>query len=783
MTKDLSTHSFETGTLYSETGTMTRTRICLLVVTLVLLAGSVSLYAQDPFGDPGDVGDLFSGTEATPAASDATQESEVERDPVVLSLRDADPRTAEDLTRAVEILVNLGRPDEAQKYLQTLVGANLGQASLAALHGRFGSTLFIRLMRNTPLQPAGAQFSKAVLDAAYQDARSPKRLQSLINQLNDPSPEVRYTAAVDLRAGGEDAVAALVGVLADPSRSTEHARIRDTLVRLGGISQDPLIAALESDDESLRLQAMVTLGQLESVAATPYLLRPFLAPQAGERMKRAARYALLKTVGQLPTLYDARLYLSRRAKDQLAAATDHETLVTVWRWDASRRLVMSDQVPSSDASLNTAHRIAHELHVLVPDDSDYRQLYLITMLESAKNAVGLDQPLVTGNRSAHATAAEAGADAIEEVLAAAMQQGHIAAAIGAAEVLGNIGDQRLLFRASGAPRPLAQALQHSNRRVRFTAAMSILQIDPQEPFPGSSYLPEALSYFLNTLGTRRALIAHPRLEKAQTLVGLLGELGFDADTSSTGAETIRLVNRSSDYEFILVSDAIDKPAVNELLQQLRRDPRTSELPIGLMARQGNVTQMERLTESDPLAETFPRPHDLVGVALATRRLLKRGERQRVPFERRILQAGSALDQMARLAEQPKTYDFYDLFRQQDAVKRTLLYSRLSPRAARVLGLLGTPSSQRALVTVASQNGRLLVDRQSAAAAFAIAVERRGLLLWRGEILLQYDRYNRSVTQTRETQLVLGSILDAIEAPTRISHSAASNGGRAANVGQ
>ena len=42
-----------------------------------------------------------------------------------------------------------------------------------------------------------------------------------------------------------------------------------------------------------------------------------------------------------------------------------------------------------------------------------------------------------------------------------------------------------------------------------------------------------------------------------------------------------------------------------------------------------------------------------------------------------------------------------------------------------------------------------------------------VLLTSQEILLQYDRYNNSEQLDRETQLVLGSLLNSIEAPTAV----------------
>jgi hypothetical protein len=96
------------------------------------------------------------------------------------------------------------------------------------------------------------------------------------------------------------------------------------------------------------------------------------------------------------------------------------------------------------------------------------------------------------------------------------------------------------------------------------------------------------------------------------------------------------------------------------------------------------------------------------------------------------------------------------------VIRALAVPGLTPKAARVLGLLGTARSQTALVDFASHFGRPIEDRQAAAAALAEAVKRRGPMLTRQQIRQQYDRYNASETQDAQTQAVLGSILDIIE---------------------
>ncbi len=53
-------------------------------------------------------------------------------------------------------------------------------------------------------------------------------------------------------------------------------------------------------------------------------------------------------------------------------------------------------------------------------------------------------------------------------------------------------------------------------------------------------------------------------------------------------------------------------------------------------------------------------------------------------------------------------------------------------------------------------------RRAAAVAFEYSVRRFGLLLTTSEILEQYQRYNLSEQKDRDTQRLMGSLLNAIE---------------------
>jgi hypothetical protein len=91
---------------------------------------------------------------------------------------------------------------------------------------------------------------------------------------------------------------------------------------------------------------------------------------------------------------------------------------------------------------------------------------------------------------------------------------------------------------------------------------------------------------------------------------------------------------------------------------------------------------------------------------------------------------------------------------------------LSQSAVKLLGYLGDEPAQKVLIETASRKSLSKEDRQRAANAFGEAVLRRGLMLRKAEVYAQYDRYNASETEDKETQEILGQILDVIETQTK-----------------
>ena len=138
---------------------------------------------------------------------------------------------------------------------------------------------------------------------------------------------------------------------------------------------------------------------------------------------------------------------------------------------------------------------------------------------------------------------------------------------------------------------------------------------------------------------RRVLVAHPRVERAQTLVGMLSQLGYEADSAATGNTAFRMATKNPDYEFVLLSDSLTDPASTETLSMFRRDPRTAGLAVGLSSTVDSV--VDPVTRSVLVRALIPnddgrlRPGLLMTVDLLfnERRALSVDERALIPSGR------------------------------------------------------------------------------------------------------------------------------------------------------
>jgi CheY-like chemotaxis protein len=678
------------------------------------------------------------------------------------------PTTPSECARAAKILADLQRPDLAKKFLKRVLDAKLDGKQLAALEAEFGSAMFVSMAVSADLSPEGKQVADAVLQAAEKELTDPQRLAGLVKQLQDPSAEVRYQAMDALRRARGAAVGPLVAVLADAGRSAESVNVRAMLVRLGRDAVQPLIAALDSSEARLQAEVGRVLADLDAREAILYLTAPCVAERTAPEARQALAAALVKLTGHAPTRPEATRLLTGRAREYFEQlqpfSTDETGLVEIWSWDAAAKQPVAKRYAPDAASRFLAVRLARDAYGLSPEDPAVRKLYLATLLEQATYERGLDQPLPTDQGSPAAIAGGFDGKVLEDVLTYAMDSGHTTVATAVVRMLPGKAKAEELLNQGPQPAPLVRATRSPDRRLRFAAVEAIFKLQPTKPFAGSSQVPEALAFFGATTGSRRVLVADSMRAEALRVGGLLTGMGYQVDTAVTGPELLRLAIAGPDYEVVLIAASMGEMTVEQTVQQLRYDCRTAWLPVGVLGRVGQADLTSHLAGSDRLTIGFVRPHTSEAAAAQAAKLLGRLGPLALSQAERQAQATQALAWVGQLIGQRQTV--FDVRHLEGLMLAADQLPALAPQAAAILGKFGTAKTQQALVEQASQSDQPLAVRKAAVAAFRESVEKHGVLLTSQQILLQYDRYNRSAALDRPTQQVLGFILDCIEARTK-----------------
>lgn len=777
---------------------------------------------DDPFGFDPPPAERDQAPEPTVRA-EPDEEETTETDPIVLAVQESNPRAPHDLLRAVKILSDIGRFDLAKSYLERLAALELDQATLIRLQRRFGDSLLLRLANTEELAPEGPEFSQRVFDAVRQRVTAPQYSADLVEKLADPRDRSRILG--ELRGRTSDVVGPLLQILADPEQSVRHAEVQRALVHLDDQAVEPLRGALESPDEEFRLRVLRVMAARPERSNGMYLLPLALREDQPEKLREFARAALRRLWGEVPSPSAAEELMIRRFRQLFTV--DPVSLLDldreVWRWDAEQQRPVPQTVTSADYERLEAHRVARVLYETFPDRGEFAVYDLAAELELEQATVGMGT-LLSPELAVIQRALQQEPRLVSDTLRYCLRRNREAGAIAAARVLAASGTDAELVAGSAGFSPLAEALHHRNQLVQAAAVDAIIQINPRQAFPGSHRFSELVGYFLRSRPTRRALVVHPRADEGRALVGLLREAGFEAEWEAFGKDGLKRASERPDFEFVLVSDATDSPPASEFVQLLRASSRTRDLPVAIMIRdlpidvdpsstwaieeleaekgtigseslavaketepsdlllgrskirvasevrqyrQRQFDRYRRYAEEDPLLLAIPPPRSLESLQFAVRKLVTLPGKHRatdsVAVERRSARSQAILEWLAEAIDGPLARNF-DLPRLERDVFELLYFPELSDLASRVLGRFSSPESQQMLADVASQPTLSLPIRQAAADAFRQAVERRGVLLTQGAILRQYDRYNASEALDRDTQAVLGAVLDAIELP-------------------
>lgn len=703
----------------------------------------------------------ISAQEPAPAAAPAGEvaEPDIITNPAVRAALEEPRKVPLDYVRAILALVDLGEAQRAVPIVEELAKLEITDEQRVELVQELGSAAMLRLAANETLGPAAKEFAEATMVAAASAATSPERLGQLVELLNAPSPDARRTAAVELATTGMAGVKHVIAALAEATDPSQRAGLRQALVGLAPLSAPPLFAVLETGDDQLRADAIAVLAQIGGTDVATLIAVPALFEPASSVAGQTARQAFARITKQHVEPALAEQMLHRAIKDYLAGTPPlrpgEDGLVEMWFWNADQKQLNSLRMTIHDAALVRAAWLADDLARLKAGDPPVKRQALVLALEA--------NWILGPNASKPIDLANVDPGQLSQTLAEALADDRHGAAIAIAAELGNRNEAAVLFTADGKLSPLAAALDSPHPQVRYTALTSLMQIDSKSPFPGSSRVAEMLTRSARSAGARRAVVAMPPIERAATLAGQLAAQQIAAAPVELGSDAVAQAAQSPDVELVLVDMAIDRPDIREVMFQLRRTPATAAVPIGILAPAGRLADAEQLASEHQGVRAFSRPHTPEANAAIVEELVAALPRGWPTADQRLEQAAQALQWIDRLLSDGRR--FYNL-RGRPAAIEAALTTPAVPTEPNLMALakVGTAASQRKLVNYVNQSVLPIETRQQAAAAFAQAVQRHGLLLTTGEIRQQYDQYNASETADAATQQVLGGVLDAIESP-------------------
>ncbi len=269
---------------------MNHIRQRLLFAAMALLAGSLTAPAQDLEQTPAK-GKTARAAPAKPAGGErpAAASPPVNltpaEDPVIAALLGSNPTAPSDIFRRAQLLLEAGRPELAKRFLKKLLDAKLDDEQWTALVDEFHTPAFTDLAGRAELRPESEDLIQAALSAVHRRLNDPDRLAAEIKQLQDPSPEVRAKALAGLQGAHGAGANALIAVLADAKRSTEHTAVRAALVAMRGDAIDPLADIIELAEPEFMIQAIETLAQMRATQATVYLFAPALSEESDVRVR------------------------------------------------------------------------------------------------------------------------------------------------------------------------------------------------------------------------------------------------------------------------------------------------------------------------------------------------------------------------------------------------------------------------------------------------------------------------------------------------------------------
>ncbi len=645
-----------------------------------------------------------------------------------------EPETPEAALKATMLMLDIGRPKLARRYLATFDALMPDDDTLLDLREKYGPDTFLRLSNTKELQPQSIRLLERVAAAFQKRAQDPARVDALIAGLAGP-PAQQATSIVSIRDGGANVVPRLLQAANDPRLAGHRDALVLALTKIGSEAAAPLEAGLQATDPAQLTLAIEGIGWIGSKENLVDLWYPATASGQPPAVREAARAAIRRVLGrdvgdQQPISTDGavRTLIDRARREfALEERPTAGTTADVWTWSAARREVSRTTVDSELAALNRAVRYSWQAVRLAPESSEAQALHVAARGAYDLKRNGWSKGLPTGPGTAHDLAASVGPQVVSQALQVSLDAGNSLGSMAMLTVLGRIGRTDDLYARGESRSPVVTALNDADPRVRFAAANAVLSMDPKRPFPSSTRVVEILVRTLTDDGQGSVALVDPNVTRGRTMASLFAELGFDVASANTGQGGFRIASSRGDVELVALQANVARWGLTQTIANLRADARTKALPIVVYNDPEFPTSgVERLRKRY-------QPIEFVDFGIREERVLDairpfvKAHQSPITPEERVQLVEAALYWLTQIADGRRT-DVYDISSAENSLFALATDPGLSADAILVLGAIPRGSSQQRLFELAVNSNNGTEIQRQAAEELNTHIQRFGLLL-------------------------------------------------------
>lgn len=487
--------------------------------------------------------------------------------------------TAQLFNEGVQLL-RLNKRDEALVKFQELLKADPSNEAAFKLWKETDQDIWTMLLSD---KDDVSKVARHLLSLAQMGKKALSRDEGKIKELVEKACSAEFEtrrAAMNTLIGdhGEFAVPALVEKLgnADDDKGQTYASL--ALHYMGRRATLPLVAALHHENVLVRRNAAAALAHIRDPRAAAGLAR--LLQDSNEAVRTAAKSALAAMGVANANAVDIYLDDGRRLLSGAGVLPGDLSEVT-WSLDKAGKLVASD-VPANLYSLELAKNCAHEALVLDPA-SEGAQVLLAqsclaqssTIADSSDEATKAWGPKVAGLEM---MAMMTGPKVLGSAVQSSIKDGLVQVAAASIKALGQAENRDNLANS-----PLVAALDNSDKRISYAAALALTEASKGRPVPAADKVVAVLGSAITEEAVRVVKVIDSTPSAKGVAVAASGKRGTAVEATTSGARAVDELRQFAKADVIVINEKLTDTLPDYVLGLLRKDPRFAETKFLIIA--------------------------------------------------------------------------------------------------------------------------------------------------------------------------------------------------------